>query len=66
MGANTHIGNAPNFMVRLICEERGIKMPSFIGYMLWSSAFSCRSSRFSPGSGSREPRPRAASPSVWK
>ena len=28
----TYIGNAPNFMVRSICEERGIKMPSFIGY----------------------------------
>ena len=65
MGANTYIGNAPNFMVRLICEERGIKMPSFIGYMLWSSAFSCRC-ELSPDSGSREPRPRAASPSVWK
>jgi Na+/H+ antiporter NhaD/arsenite permease-like protein len=38
MGANTYIGNAPNFMVRSICEERGIKMPSFIGYMLWSGA----------------------------
>jgi Na+/H+ antiporter NhaD/arsenite permease-like protein len=36
MGANTYIGNAPNFMVRSICEERGIKMPSFFGYMLWS------------------------------
>jgi Na+/H+ antiporter NhaD/arsenite permease-like protein len=36
MGANTYIGNAPNFMVRSICEERGIKMPSFVGYMLWS------------------------------
>jgi Na+/H+ antiporter NhaD/arsenite permease-like protein len=36
MGANTYIGNAPNFMVRSICEERGIKMPSFIGYMMWS------------------------------
>jgi len=36
MGANTYIGNAPNFMVRSICEERGIRMPSFIGYMLWS------------------------------
>jgi Na+/H+ antiporter NhaD/arsenite permease-like protein len=33
-GANTYIGNAPNFMVRSICEERGIKMPSFIGYMM--------------------------------
>jgi Na+/H+ antiporter NhaD/arsenite permease-like protein len=38
MGANTYIGNAPNFMVRSICEERGIRMPSFIGYMFWSGA----------------------------
>jgi Na+/H+ antiporter NhaD/arsenite permease-like protein len=38
MGANTYIGNAPNFMVRSICEEHGVKMPSFLGYMLWSSA----------------------------
>jgi Na+/H+ antiporter NhaD/arsenite permease-like protein len=36
MGAMTYIGNAPNFMVRSIAEERGIKMPSFFGYMLWS------------------------------
>ena len=36
MGANTYIGNAPNFMVRAICEERGIAMPSFFGYMVWS------------------------------
>ena len=36
MGANTYIGNAPNFMVKSICEERGIKMPGFFGYMLWS------------------------------
>jgi Na+/H+ antiporter NhaD/arsenite permease-like protein len=36
MGALTYIGNAPNFMVRSICEERGVKMPSFIGYMAWS------------------------------
>ena len=36
MGANTYIGNAPNFMVRAICEERGIAMPSFFGYMFWS------------------------------
>jgi Na+/H+ antiporter NhaD/arsenite permease-like protein len=34
MGANTYIGNAPNFMVRSIAEESGIKMPSFFGYML--------------------------------
>ncbi|RDV03899.1 sodium:proton antiporter [Undibacter mobilis] len=38
MGANTYIGNAPNFMVKSICEERGIKMPSFFGYMAWSGA----------------------------
>jgi Na+/H+ antiporter NhaD/arsenite permease-like protein len=38
MGANTYIGNAPNFMVRSICEERGVTMPSFIGYMAWSGA----------------------------
>ncbi len=36
MGANTYIGNAPNFMVRSICVERGIPMPSFFGYMVWS------------------------------
>ena len=36
MGANTYIGNAPNFMVRAIAAERGIPMPSFFGYMLWS------------------------------
>jgi len=38
MGANTYIGNAPNFMVRSIAEENDIKMPSFFGYMLWSIA----------------------------
>ena len=36
MGANTYVGNAPNFMVRSIAEESGIKMPSFFGYMLYS------------------------------
>jgi Na+/H+ antiporter NhaD/arsenite permease-like protein len=36
LGANTYIGNAPNFMVRSIAEERGVKMPSFFGYMFWS------------------------------
>jgi Na+/H+ antiporter NhaD/arsenite permease-like protein len=39
MGANTYIGNAPNFMVKAIAEDRGIKMPSFFGYMLWSTVF---------------------------
>jgi Na+/H+ antiporter NhaD/arsenite permease-like protein len=38
MGALTYIGNAPNFMVAAIANERGIKMPSFFGYMLWSIA----------------------------
>jgi len=36
MGANTYIGNAPNFMVKSIAEESGIRMPSFFGYMLYS------------------------------
>ncbi|WP_280192696.1 sodium:proton antiporter [Delftia sp. PS-11] len=38
MGANTYIGNAPNLMVKAIAEERGVKMPSFFGYMAWSLA----------------------------
>ena len=38
MGALTYIGNAPNFMVYAIAIERGVKMPSFFGYMLWSAA----------------------------
>lgn len=36
MGANTYIGNGPNFMVRSIAEQRGVRMPSFGGYMLYS------------------------------
>jgi Na+/H+ antiporter NhaD/arsenite permease-like protein len=36
MGANTYIGNGPNFMVKSIAEERRIPMPGFFGYMLWS------------------------------
>jgi Na+/H+ antiporter NhaD/arsenite permease-like protein len=36
MGANTYIGNAPNFMVKAISDENGIRMPSFFGYMKWS------------------------------
>jgi Na+/H+ antiporter NhaD/arsenite permease-like protein len=36
MGANTYIGNAPNFMVYAIAREAGVKMPSFFGYMAWS------------------------------
>ena len=38
MGAHTYIGNAPNFMVKAIAEQGGVKMPSFFGYMLWSGA----------------------------
>jgi Na+/H+ antiporter NhaD/arsenite permease-like protein len=38
MGAFTYIGNAPNFMIYAIATERGIKMPSFFGYMAWSIA----------------------------
>ena len=37
MGANTYIGNAPNFMVLSIARGHGVKMPSFFGYMLWSA-----------------------------
>lgn len=36
MGANTYIGNGPNFMVKAIAEESGVRMPSFFGYMLYS------------------------------
>ncbi|EIM26941.1 sodium:proton antiporter [Microvirga lotononidis] len=38
MGANSYIGNAPNFMVYAIAREGGVKMPSFFGYLLWSGA----------------------------
>jgi Na+/H+ antiporter NhaD/arsenite permease-like protein len=38
MGANTYIGNAPNFMVYAIARGQGVRMPSFFGYMLWSGA----------------------------
>ena len=38
MGANTYIGNAPNFMVYAIARRAGVNMPSFFGYMLWSGA----------------------------
>jgi len=36
MGANTYVGNAPNFMVKAIAEENKINMPSFFAYMIWS------------------------------
>ncbi|MCZ8317184.1 sodium:proton antiporter [Phreatobacter sp.] len=38
MGANSYIGNAPNFMVYAIAKDMGVKMPSFFGYMVWSVA----------------------------
>ena len=38
MGANTYIGNAPNFMVYAIARGAGVRMPSFLGYMAWSGA----------------------------
>ena len=37
-GANTYIGNGPNFMVKSIAESSGVKCPSFFGYVLWSCA----------------------------
>lgn len=37
MGALTYIGNAPNFMVRAIAQERGVKMPGFFGYTFWAA-----------------------------
>ncbi|MBW2262015.1 MAG: sodium:proton antiporter, partial [Deltaproteobacteria bacterium] len=39
MGANTYIGNGPNFMVKAIAEVNGVRMPSFFGYMLYSGIF---------------------------
>ena len=36
MGANSYIGNGPNFMVKSIAEDTGLKMPSFFGYMMYS------------------------------
>ena len=38
MGANSYIGNAPNFMVYAIARDAGVRMPSFFGYMMWSGA----------------------------
>ncbi len=38
MGANTYIGNGPNFMVKAIAEHSGLEMPSFLAYMGWSAA----------------------------
>ena len=36
MGANTYIGNGPNFMVKAIAEHHGVRMPGFFGYMAYS------------------------------
>ncbi len=36
MGANSYIGNGPNFMVKAIAEHNGVRMPSFFGYMAYS------------------------------
>jgi Na+/H+ antiporter NhaD/arsenite permease-like protein len=36
MGANTYVGNGPNFMVKAIAEQNGVRMPGFFGYMAWS------------------------------
>lgn len=38
MGAMTYIGNAPNFMVKAIAQQRGVRMPGFFGYLGWSCA----------------------------
>jgi Na+/H+ antiporter NhaD/arsenite permease-like protein len=38
MGANTYIGNAPNFMVKAIAQSRGVPMPGFFAYVAWSGA----------------------------
>lgn len=39
MGANSYIGNAPNFMIKAIAEHRGVAMPGFFGYMAWAWVF---------------------------
>ncbi len=39
MGANTYVGNAPNFMVKAMAEHLGVRMPSFFGFMVWSGLF---------------------------
>ncbi len=36
MGANSYVGNAPNFMVYAIARGSGVRMPGFFGYLLWS------------------------------
>ena len=36
-GALTYIGNAPNFMIKAVAEDRGVEMPSFFGYVAYAS-----------------------------
>ena len=38
MGANSYLGNGPNFLVKSIAEGQGVEMPSFFGYMVYSGA----------------------------
>ncbi|HAM57068.1 MAG TPA: hypothetical protein DCQ64_17360 [Candidatus Rokubacteria bacterium] len=38
MGASTYVGNAPNFMIKAMVEQSGVKMPTFLGYMGYSAA----------------------------
>ncbi|UUZ68548.1 sodium:proton antiporter [Polaromonas sp. P2-4] len=38
MGANSYIGNAPNMMVKAVAVDRGVNMPGFFGFMVWSGA----------------------------
>jgi Na+/H+ antiporter NhaD/arsenite permease-like protein len=39
MGANSYIGNAPNFLVKAVAEEKGVRMPSFFAYCGWAAVF---------------------------
>jgi Na+/H+ antiporter NhaD/arsenite permease-like protein len=48
MGANSYIGNGPNFMVKAIAETHGVRMPSFFGYMAYSAGVRSRSSPSRP------------------
>ncbi len=60
MGANSYIGNGPNFMVKAIAEEYKLKMPSFFGYMAYSVGRShpaLSSSSRSSSSGKTSPGP---------
>jgi hypothetical protein len=56
MGANSYIGNGPNFVVKAIAEENGVVMPSFFGYLAYSAGSCSRSSRSSAGSSSEPVR----------